>query len=98
MALYGLLPHLVDLFPPASRLSYVLNGLSGFQELLLTSKSSAVQAATARALRELAEQQRQRGKEGCQGWAQGEELMLSLLAVLRRVEKQELVSERLGGR
>lgn len=84
-------------------LSYVLHGVSGFVQLLKHSQAMpgntlgtmAVQYATAKALRELSEQQRERGKEGCMGWSEADVLVLGLLAALRQHSQpnEELLCE-----
>lgn len=84
-------------------LSYVLHGVSGFVQLLKLSQAMpgntlgtmAVQYATAKALRELSEQQRERGKEGCMGWSDADVLVVLLLAALRQHSQpnEELLCE-----
>ncbi|CAK8990156.1 unnamed protein product [Durusdinium trenchii] len=72
-------------------IGYVLKGTGGFVELLKLTQAMpgnlpgtmAVQQATFRAIRELSEQQRERGKEGSAAWSEADLLVLGILTSMR---------------
>jgi len=84
-------------------LSYVLCGTGGFIELLRLSQAMpsnmpgtmAVQQATAKAIRELSEGQRERGQEGSAAWSEADTLVLGLNATIKQHSqpKEDLLCE-----